>query len=428
VAVSVGGGTWALGGLSTFTGTTTVAGGTLSASNLADGGMASSVGKSSNAAANLLLGNGSTLQYTGAATSSNRGFTINGTAAAQGATLDASGTGALNLTNTASPAYGTAAQTRTLTLTGSNTGANTLAANIANNTTGAVSLVKSGAGTWVLSGTTSAYSGGTSVTAGQLLVTNATGSATGTGAVGVTGSTAVLGGTGHVSGAVTLTSGGTVYSGAVAAGTGAPATGVGAGITLGSALNVNGGNLTFALNNGTTSPPASYSSPNMTTSFMTVTGNTTGEISFTGTDTVTLVDLTSGGLTLRMNAPYLLIQAGSTPGLLADDALYYGLVTMGSDGTISMDGNGYVLGVYKGTGDFTNPANYTAITFNEFGADGVTPLTNAGANGRDVSYLTPSLYLYNGELEVVPEPGTWALMIGGLALLIVIQRRRNKVG
>jgi hypothetical protein len=36
------------------------------------------------------------------------------------------------------------------------------------------------------------------------------------------------------------------------------------------------------------------------------------------------------------------------------------------------------------------------------------------------------LYLENGNLEVVPEPGTWALMIGGLALLIIIQRRRSK--
>jgi hypothetical protein len=53
----------------------------------------------------------------------------------------------------------------------------------------------------------------------------------------------------------------------------------------------------------------------------------------------------------------------------------------------------------------------------------VTPLNNY--NGQNLSYLTPELYLYNGDLEVVPEPGTWALMLGGLALLIVIQRRRR---
>jgi hypothetical protein len=54
----------------------------------------------------------------------------------------------------------------------------------------------------------------------------------------------------------------------------------------------------------------------------------------------------------------------------------------------------------------------------------VTDLTVTGLNG--VNYPTNSLYLYDGNLEVVPEPSTWALMIGGLALLVVWQRRRNK--
>ena len=54
--------------------------------------------------------------------------TINGTAAGQGASLDASGSSTgVNFTNTASPAYGTIDQTRTLTLTGTNTGDNILA-------------------------------------------------------------------------------------------------------------------------------------------------------------------------------------------------------------------------------------------------------------------------------------------------------------
>ena len=34
---------------------------------------------------------------------------------------------------------------------------------------------------------------------------------------------------------------------------------------------------------------------------------------------------------------------------------------------------------------------------------------------------------YNIDVQVVPEPGTWALMLGGFALLILWQRaRRNK--
>jgi len=75
-----------------------------------------------------------------------------------------------------------------------------------------------------------------------------------------------------------------------------------------------------------------------------------------------------------------------------------------------------VLGVYNGTGPLTN---YTTIAISQYGPDGVTPLSGANI------YAAPTLYLFNGNLEVVPEPGTWALMIGGLALLVFIQHRRK---
>ncbi len=67
---------------------------TLTATTLANGGAASSIGSSSNAASNLVI-QGSTLKYEGAATSTDRLFTV-GTS---GATLDASGTGAVSFTN-----------------------------------------------------------------------------------------------------------------------------------------------------------------------------------------------------------------------------------------------------------------------------------------------------------------------------------------
>ena len=72
-----GNGTLALAGANTYTGVTTISAGTLSANTLANGGAASSIGASTNAAANLVIGNGGTLQYTGGTASTNRNYTLN---------------------------------------------------------------------------------------------------------------------------------------------------------------------------------------------------------------------------------------------------------------------------------------------------------------------------------------------------------------
>ena len=250
---------------------------TLSVNKLANGGAASSIGTSSNAASNLII-HGSTLKYTGAGDNTNRQMTI-GTG---GATLDASGTGALNFTSTAAatldeaenraanldafdnnnrtilnvadtsdilvgmPVSGLAAipttpattivavingtqlrlsagvpadtiqsgtavfgpLARTLTLTGSNTGANTLAAQIPN-AGAAVGITKTGTGRWVLSGA-NAYAGPTDVQAGTLLIN---GVQTGTGATTIAAG-ATLGGSGTLGAG--LTANGVVSPGASA--------------------------------------------------------------------------------------------------------------------------------------------------------------------------------------------------------------------
>ena len=87
-------------------------------------------------------------------------------------------------------------------------------------------LSKSGAGTMRLNAANS-YSGGTTVSAGRLLVNNVAGSGTGSGSVTVGGG--VLGGTGTIAGAVTI----------LAAGTIAPGTSIGA-LTISNSLNLLG--------------------------------------------------------------------------------------------------------------------------------------------------------------------------------------------
>jgi len=155
--LKTGVGTETLTGANTYAGSTMIAGGTLSVSSLADGGVASGIGKAANAASNLMLSGGGTLQYTGSGASTDRLFTID----IGGGAIDASGSGAVAFTNGGSLGF-VSVGTHTLTLTGANTGANTLAA-VIDDGGGATSLVKSGAGTWVLTGANT-FSGNTTVT------------------------------------------------------------------------------------------------------------------------------------------------------------------------------------------------------------------------------------------------------------------------
>jgi len=201
-----------LGSNNTYTGVTTINGGILAVYGLANGGAASGLGASSNAAANLVL-NGGTLRYLGGTATTDRLFTL-GTA---GGTLDASSsgtTGPLTFSNTGSIVLSGTNTTRTLTLTGSNnTDVMTLTPVLGDNGTGATSLVKSGAATWKLGGANT-YSGGTTINGGILIAANpvGTGSATGSGVITVNASGTLQIGTGGTAG---LVSGNIVNNGAV---------------------------------------------------------------------------------------------------------------------------------------------------------------------------------------------------------------------
>ncbi len=121
--------------------------------------------------ASKLLFNGGTLRYIGDGTIANtpgttdRLFTITNL----GGTLDGSGASnaAINFTNT-SAAVLTGTGARTFTLTGTSTGANTLAPSLGDGAGGATSVVKNGTGTWIMSGTANTYTGTTTVNDGKL--------------------------------------------------------------------------------------------------------------------------------------------------------------------------------------------------------------------------------------------------------------------
>ncbi len=201
-----GAGSWVLSGANTYSGITSIQGGVLSVSSLADGGLPSGIGQSTNAAGSLVI-SGGTLRYTGASASTDRALTVG----AGGATLDASGSGAITFSNPAAIILAEPNVARTIGLSGSNTGNNTIAAPLDDSGTGATSLVKSGPGTWALSAASS-FTGGTTVTGGLLRLNNTTGSGLGTGAVLVSPGGS-LGGLGSVSGGVTVNTDGRLSPG-----------------------------------------------------------------------------------------------------------------------------------------------------------------------------------------------------------------------
>jgi autotransporter-associated beta strand protein len=206
--VKNGTGNWALTSTSsTYTGASNVNQGTLRIMTIEDYGVASSLGAPTTGTIRLgNQGNSGVLEYAGSGSSSNRRFTIGsastGASQAGGGTINNNGTGALILTaptfNTAVDVTQTTSGGRSLTLGGTYTdGTNAIEGVIQNNsTTGQtagtpVSVIKTGAALWTLSGDNT-YTGGTTVNSGTLNINNA-GSSAGSSAIG-TGALTLSGG------------------------------------------------------------------------------------------------------------------------------------------------------------------------------------------------------------------------------------------
>jgi fibronectin-binding autotransporter adhesin len=177
---TAGPGTLVLGNTdNTFGGQVTLVGGTTQVAKLANIGSNSSLGTGSGTS--TINMNGAVLAYIGAGGDStdrtltwlnNGNNTINNN----------SGTGAITLSGNVAHG-GTLGTGRTITLGGSNTGNNTFSGNIVNPTGFTMGLIKSNAGTWVLTGS-NGYTGSTLINQGILRIT-------GSGSLGgATGSTA----------------------------------------------------------------------------------------------------------------------------------------------------------------------------------------------------------------------------------------------
>lgn len=229
------GGTVFLNQINTFTGNLSISDGAFRFATIADKSLDSPIGNGTT----ISLGQNSAtvgrIEFTGASGgSSNRDFVLsNGAGASAGnGRIDNTVAGqTLTLSGTVRSSSGTASHVSSLNLTGIGDG---IMSGVIGGTTGSPStpnnmtLTKNGSGTWLLSNA-NLYYGPTNISAGTLLVTNTTGSATGTGNITTSG-TGALGGTGIVTatggGAITIASGTRLQVGtthALAAGTAGPA-------------------------------------------------------------------------------------------------------------------------------------------------------------------------------------------------------------
>ncbi len=279
--------------------------------------------------------------------------------------------------------------------------------NHASGGTGTIALTHIGSGTTTLSGANT-YTGGTTDSSGALLITNTTGSALGTGTLTVAQG-ATFGGSGSATGlaAIAIGSGG---SGTAQVQVGAGGASLNTNLTLGTsgAATITFSNLAFNLS--TTSGGSGAATPGTGVGTTSNSGNemVIGKTALTLTSSDTLTLNLVGGTIIPTDTPFILIagSGGTGLGTLADSQ--------------------YANSVNDGISTFTNSQGQLQITGLTLTFTGQPPswysnsylfLVDTGSGANNIDDI---------DVEVVPEPGTWAMMLGGLAALVFWQRRKGK--
>ncbi|MBV9008170.1 MAG: autotransporter-associated beta strand repeat-containing protein [Verrucomicrobia bacterium] len=255
--------------------------------------------------------------------------------------------------------------------------------------------------------------------------------------------------------AVSLTAGGSVINSGTIAGGGSAAGGAsGSGVMIsggsGTLENDKGGSIQGGVSMGNyannvtlqigSSITGDLNMGNSTASALTLTDNGTGG-SQTYSSAVTGMTTFNGALTKSGRGTWNIDQAMSYSGgttiaggtLISshDGALGTGNVSLLSGNNIQLTLQGGVTNQYIASTASLSFNTNNKINLNYVGADQIAALILNGQSlgpGIYNSIDLPGELTGTGDLLVVPEPSTWALMLGGIGVLIAFQRARVRRG
>jgi len=365
-----------------YTGDTRILGGILRVALIADGGVNSSIGASSNVGSNLQLQDG-TLEYYGATdVTTDRLIQIKGNAI-----ISVTGSGYLYFNNTAEISYETSVPNQ-LTFTGTLDANNRFEPIIGDDAGSTTNVVKDGTGSWTLSGANT-YSGTTTITAGTLKL-GAAGVIPDASAVTVTGTLDMN----DFSETVGSISGGGIIDNVAGAGT----------------------------------PTLTCGGDNTSTEFSGIIQNTSGTLGITkeGTGTLTLSGTNTYTAATTISAGVLELGNGGTTGTIVGNITDNATFTYNrSDsydyaGVISGSGNLHINDgtlILSGTNTFTGTNTIDASTTLQIGNEGTTGSVVVGiVNNGTLTFNRTNNYSYSGVISGtgdLNQNGTGVLTLSG---------------